>query len=138
MPFEEIKIGTATTLKEGTDIAILSIGDIAKNVSAALNNIDNNERVAHFDMRFVKPLDRKLLHSICNKYTKIITVENGVKIGGFGSAVLEFMAENKYTNQIHIMGISDSFIEHGTIPELHKEAGIDPSAIEEKIKSLLL
>ena len=136
-PFQEITIGKGVSLKEGLDIAILSIGTIAKNVSDVINNIKQNERVAHFDMRFVKPLDEKLLHEICKKYSTIITVEDSAKKGGFGSAVLEFLAENKYSNQVEVIGIPDAFIEHGTVAELQNYAGIDAKSIEKKLRKLL-
>lgn len=136
-PFKEISIGEGVLLKEGLDIVILSIGTIAKNVSNAINNLKQNERIAHFDMRFVKPLDDKLLHYICKKYSTIVTVEDGTKKGGFGSAVLEFLAENKYSNQVEVIGIPDTFIEHGTVAELQNYAGIDAKNIEEKLTNLL-
>lgn len=138
MPFKDITIGKGVCLKEGLDIAVLSIGTVAKNVTNAINSIKLNERIAHYDMRFVKPLDEKLLHEICEKYSTLITVEDGTKKGGFGGAVLEFLAENKYTNRIEVIGIPDLFIEHGTIAELQNYAGINAKNIEEKLINLLI
>ena len=88
-------------------------------------------------MRFAKPLDEALLHEACKKYGKLITVEDGTVVGGFGSAVLEFMAENKYTNEVMILGIPDEVIEHGTTKELHKQAGYDTTAIVKAVKQLM-
>lgn len=136
-PFKEISIGEGVLLKEGIDIAILSIGAIAKNVSIAINNIKQSDRIAHIDMRFVKPLDETLLHEVCKKYSTIITVEDGSKKGGFGSAILEFLAENKYTNSVEVIGIPDTFIEQGTIAELQILTGIDSKSIEKKLIKLM-
>ena len=132
-PFSKIEIGTGVCLKEGKDMAVLSIGSIAKNVSEALESIPT---VAQYDMRFVKPLDETLLHHICKKHQTIITVEDGVKKGGFGSAVLEFISENNYDPRIEILGIEDAFTEQGSIEELQKINGIDSESIRQKIRSL--
>lgn len=131
--FSKIEIGTGTCLKEGKDIAILSIGTIAKNVSEAIENFPD---IAHYDMRFLKPLDETLLHEICKKHKTIITVEDGIKKGGFGSAILEFISENNCSNAVEVLGIEDSFTEHGSIEELQKINGIDPESIQQKIRSL--
>jgi 1-deoxy-D-xylulose-5-phosphate synthase len=136
--FKDIAIGKGEKLKDGTDVAILSIGTIANNVTKAIDNNIHQKRIAHFDMRFVKPLDEELLHSICKKYSKLITVEDGVKSGGFGSAILEFMATNNYKNTVELIGIPDEFIEHGTITELQNYAGINSKSIEDKISILLI
>lgn len=96
-----------------------------------------NISVAHYDMIYLKPLDEELLHEVGKKFRKIITVENGVINGGFGSAVLEFMADNGYTPQIRRIGIPDRFIEHGTIPELYRLCGMDAEGISARIKDIL-
>jgi len=132
-PFEAIEIGTGVCLQEGKNIAILSLGTIGNNVTKALEGFAN---IAHYDMRFAKPLDEKLLHKICADFKFIITIEDGVKKGGFGSAVLEFTATHKYKNSITILGIDDSFIGHGTIDELQKINGIDSRSIQEILKNL--
>jgi 1-deoxy-D-xylulose-5-phosphate synthase len=131
-PFNKIEIGTSLCLKEGRDIAVLSIGSIAKNVSKAIKNT----KAAHYDIRFLKPLDENLLHTIFKTYSNIITVEDGTIKGGLGSAILEFSSKNKYKNNVSIMGVPDAFIHQGTIDELHKIANIDSDSISRKIKEL--
>ena len=137
-PFETITIGKGRKIKDGKGIAILSIGHPGNFVTQAIialkkENIDP----AHYDMRFVKPLDERLLHEVCKQYDKIITVEDGTVVGGFGSAVLEFMANYNYPNQIKILGIPDSIIEHGTLKELHAECKYDAQAITDAVKVML-
>ena len=130
-PFRKIEIGKAQELKEGTKIAILSTGFIGNNVTLALNEISNSEAIAHYDFGFVKPLDESLLHEIFASFEIIITIEDGVIKGGFGSAILEFASENNYTTPIKTLGIPDVFIEHGTVEELQKICGIDVDSIVE-------
>jgi 1-deoxy-D-xylulose-5-phosphate synthase len=132
-PFKAIKIGTGVCLQEGKDIAILSLGTIGKNVTKAIENFAN---IAHYDMRFAKPLDENLLHKICANFKFIITVEDGLKEGGFGAAILAFASENKYPIKIKNLGIEDAFITHGTIDELQKINGIDSASIEAILKKL--
>ncbi|MCL4119380.1 UNVERIFIED_CONTAM: hypothetical protein GTU68_050866 [Idotea baltica] len=120
-PFAKIEIGTGIQLKKGLKTAVLSIGSIAKNVTEAISNND----VSHYDMRFVKPLDATLLHTIFTTYENIITVEDNSVKGGFGSAILEFATENNYKNTIKILGIPDVFLEHGSVDELQKHIGLD-------------
>ena len=132
-PFEIIEIGTGVCLRDGKDIAILSIGTIGNNVTKALEEFPS---VAHYDMRFSKPLDENLLHSICADFKHIITLEDGVEKGGFGSAILEFMGKHNYKNKVKVLGIQDHFVEHGTIEELQKKNGIDVSSIKKLIGSL--
>lgn len=137
-PFETITIGKGRKIKDGKDIAILSIGHPGNFVTQAIITLRReNIDPAHYDMRFVKPLDEKLLHEISKQYDKIITVEDGTVVGGFGSAVLEFMANHNYPNQIKILGIPDSIIEHGTLKELHAECKYDAQAIEQAVKVML-
>jgi 1-deoxy-D-xylulose-5-phosphate synthase len=129
-PFKEIKIGKGRKLKDGNDLAILSIGhpgNFALKASVELEK--KGISAALFDMRFVKPLDEKLLHGIFSEYSKVITVEDGCIQGGFGSAVLEFMADNNYKAEVKRLGIPDEFIEHGEPAELWKECGYDADAI---------
>lgn len=130
-PFRKIEIGKAQELKEGTKIAILSTGFIGNNVTLALNEISNSDAIAHYDFGFVKPLDESLLHEIFASFEIIITIEDGVIKGGFGSAILEFASENNYTTPIKTLGIPDVFIEHGTVEELQKICGIDVDSIVE-------
>lgn len=132
-PFEKVEIGKGRALKEGADIAVLSIGAIGNTIMKAIENIDS---VAHYDMQFVKPLDENLLHTVFSKFNKIITVEDGIIKGGFGSAILEFANKHHYTNKsIECLGIPDEFIEHGSVEELHKSVGLDILSIKKFINS---
>ncbi|MEO8713126.1 MAG: 1-deoxy-D-xylulose-5-phosphate synthase, partial [Parafilimonas sp.] len=129
-PFKEIKIGKGRKIKDGNEIAILSFGHPGNFAAAAIRELKaEGINPAHYDMRFVKPIDEDLLHEVFRKYDKIITVEDGTVVGGFGSAVLEFMNANNYKAQIKILGIPDTIIEHGTLKELHHEAGYDAAAV---------
>lgn len=135
---KEIKIGTGREVKEGEDLAILTIGHVGNYAIQACEELsENNIDVAHFDMRFVKPLDERLLHKVFKTYNKIVTVEDGCVMGGFGSAILEFMAENGYSAQIKRLGIPDAVIEHGEQLELQKECGFDPEGIKKAVIKLL-
>ncbi len=136
--FEEIKIGQGRTIQEGEDIAILTIGHVGNfitNVSKTLKN--DGISIAHYDMRFVKPIDKELLHKVFNKFKNIITIEDGTIVGGFGSAVLEFMAENNYKSDVHLMGVPDKYIEHGTPEQLYSECGFDEKGIVKSVKVIL-
>ncbi len=132
-PFNKIAIGKGIKLQKGTKIAVLSIGTIAKNVTSAIELVDNSSEIAHFDMRFVKPLDESLLHEVFKNYKTIFTIEDGTIKGGFGSAVLEFASKNEYQNKIQVLGIPDNFIEHGSVLELQHKIGLDAKSIAEKI-----
>jgi 1-deoxy-D-xylulose-5-phosphate synthase len=135
--FQKIEIGKALKLKKGKKVAILSTGTIANNVTAALAEIEDDGHFAHYHFGFVKPLDDKKLHKICNKFSTIITVEDGVTTGGFGSAVLEFAAKNDYVNEIFLCGVPDYFIEHGTIDELQQFCNIDVDGLRLLFTGLL-
>jgi len=124
-PFSNIEIGTGICLQKGTQKAVLSIGTIANTIEKALELSEKDTTVSHYDMRFVKPLDEKLLHTIFRNHTTIFTVEDGTINGGFGSAILEFAAKKNYKNTIQVLGIPDRFIHHGTINELQKQVGLD-------------
>ena len=128
-PYQTILIGKAHCIKEGTQIAVLSNGTIGNNVTQALENLNNPISIAHFDFPFVKPLDEMLLHTIFLKFDTIITIEDGVITGGFGSAILEFAAANSYHSKIHLLGVPDVFIEHGTVLELQQYCKIDVSSL---------
>ena len=136
-PFKAIEIGTGRKLKDGEEIALLTLGHPGNFAAAAIRELTSDGiRPAHFDMRFVKPLDEALLHEVCQRYPKLITVEDGTVKGGFGSAVLEFMAENGYKNDLHILGIPDRLVEHGTPAELHRECGYDAAAIITAVREM--
>lgn len=137
-PFEEIEIGTGRKLRNGDDLAILTIGHIGNYAVEVCEKLEKqNIRVGHFDMRFVKPIDEKLLHEVFSKYTKVITIEDGCVEGGFGSAVLEFMADHHYAADVKRLGIPDAVIEHGEQIELQHEAGFDPEHIEKAVMEML-
>jgi 1-deoxy-D-xylulose-5-phosphate synthase len=127
---EEIPIGKGRKIKDGEDVAILSFGHPGNFVTTAIRELRTEGiNPAHYDMRFVKPLDEEMLHEIFVKFRKIITIEDGAITGGFGSAILEFMNQNNYHAQIKILGIPDRIIEHGSPKELHRECGYDAQAI---------
>lgn len=135
---KEIVPGTAQQLADGNDLAILSIGHIGKFASDAVEILKQDHiDAAHFDMRFVKPLDEEMLRKVFTKYENIITVEDGTVVGGFGSAVLEFMAANDYSAKVKILGVPDRFIEHGTQNELWRDCGIDAAGIVNAAKKQL-
>jgi 1-deoxy-D-xylulose-5-phosphate synthase len=135
-PFEKITIGKARSLKEGDKIAVLSIGNMAQNAAKAIESI-KTEKIGHFDMRFVKPLDEELLHVLFRKYEAFITIEDGTVVGGFGSAILEFAAKHDYKAKIRNLGLPDNFIEQGNIDELQEIAKISVEYIREEVVSLL-
>jgi 1-deoxy-D-xylulose-5-phosphate synthase len=135
-PFTTIEIGKGSCLKEGKDVAVLSIGTMATNVTDAIDLVPNKINVAHYDMRFIKPLDETLLHKICNIYKSIITIEDGNIKGGFGSAILEFVAKNNYKNDIIVLGVPDNFIEQGSTLELQHALELNAVSIAEKIEEI--
>ncbi len=137
LTFEKIEIGKGACLRKGNQIAVLSTGTIADNVSEAINSLNKEGLVAHYDMRFVKPLDTQLLDNIFNSFDKIITIEDGTIKGGLGSAILEYASEVNYKGTIKLMGVPDEFIHHGTIDQLQKLAGIDSLSIQNTIQDLL-
>ena len=132
-PFKKIKIGKGIQLKQGKKLAILSIGTIANNVSDAVSDFN----VSHYDLRFVKPLDKTLLHQIFTTYQNIVTIEDNCIKGGFGSAIIEFASTYKYTIPITQLGIPDVFIEHGNLMQLQKSIGIDTESIRQRIAGIL-
>ena len=129
-PFTEIQVGKGRKIKEGTDVAILTIGHPGNFALDACKVLENEGiNAAHYDMRFVKPIDEEILHEVFKNFDKIITVEDGCLMGGMGSAVLEFMADNKYNSTVIRLGIPDKVIEHGTQQELYKECGYSTNDI---------
>lgn len=135
--FDKIEIGKGRQIKEGKDIAILSIGDIGNNALKAAHKAENDGiSAALYDMRFVKPLDTHLLNDVFATFNTIITVENGVKSGGFGSAVLEYAAQQKYKGDIHLIGVPDTFVTHGCIGHLNQLCQLDTKSILDFIKNL--
>ena len=136
--FEEITIGKGRKLKDGEEVAILSYGHPGNFAQAAIRTLrSEGMNPAHYDIRFVKPIDEDLLHEVFAKYTKIVTVEDGTIVGGFGSALLEFMATHNYKAEIKILGIPDRLVEHGTLKELYNECGYDAYAIASTVRNLV-
>jgi len=137
-PMREIPIGQGRIVKEGEEVAILTIGHIGNYaVTASEILAKDGLNPAHYDMRFVKPLDESLLHEVFGKFKKVITVEDGCLMGGFGSAVLEWMVDNGYSAQVRRLGIPDAVIEHGEQIELHRECGFDPEGIAQTVRELV-
>jgi len=142
-PLEEIKVGTGRKLQDGDDVAVLSIGPIGNNVTEAIKILEESGvgsqesvSVAHYDMRFLKPIDETILDEVGRKFKHIITVENGVKTGGLGSAVLEWMNDHGYHPEVIRLGMPDNqFVEHGKVKELHHIVGLDAEAIKTAILS---
>ena len=134
-PFEEIKIGEAQELKKGTEIVVLSVGHIGNMVASVLNGLQN-VAIGHVNMGFVKPLDVSKLMSIFDNYSKIVTIEDGCKIGGFGSAILEFANRHNFTNKVTVLGIEDVFVQHGSVEQLHELNNIGAKSFRNYIESL--
>ena len=136
-PFSELEIGKGQQLKDGTDMAILSLGPIATQVTQAISALEKEHiSVAHYDMRFLKPLDNLLLKNVFSRFDKIITVEDASIVGGLGSAVIEYMNDNKYTARVQRLGIPDRFVDHGTQEELYRECGYDAEGIAEAVRNM--
>lgn len=138
-PFEKLEVGVGRKLRDGDEIAILSIGhpgNFAENACEEL--LKQNIKVAHYNMLFIKPLDENIMHEVASKFKQIITIEDGTIVGGFGSACLEYLAQNEFTDiQVHMLGIPDRIVEHGKPSELFKECGYDKEAIVEKVRSMV-
>jgi 1-deoxy-D-xylulose-5-phosphate synthase len=126
-------------ISDGDDLAILSVGLPGNMAEKAVNQLKKeNISIAHYDMRFVAPLDKVALHGIFKKFSHVITVEDGILKGGFGSAVLEFMSDYGYNAEVRRLGIPDYFVEHGTQDELYHECGFDAEGIEIAVREMLL
>lgn len=136
-PFQKMEIGVAEELIKGNKIAVLSLGHIGNTVRKLIEELNFPGKIGHYNMRFAKPLDENMLHHIFNTYEQVITVENGCKIGGFGSAIIEFANSINNRIPISVFGIEDVFIEHGTVEQLHIEAHIDSLSIKKRIIELL-
>jgi 1-deoxy-D-xylulose-5-phosphate synthase len=137
-PFEEIEIGKARLLSKGKDIAILSIGYPGNDVVSVVKKLEKESiGITHWDMRFASPADKETLHSVFKEFKKIITVEDGVLKGGFGSSVIEFMCDNGYSSEVKRLGIHDYFVEQGSPEELYAECGFGVAGIEGAIREML-
>lgn len=137
-PFEEVTIGKGRKLKDGSDIAILTLGHPGNFATMAIRELKTEGlNPAHYDMRFAKPLDEQLLHEVFSQYDKVITVEDGTVVGGFGSAILEFMSQHNYRTTVKMLGIPDRLVEHGTPKELHRECGYDAIGIAQAAREMM-
>lgn len=136
-PLEEIKVGTGRKLKDGDKVAILTVGPIGNDAQKAIEALPQQDKVAHYDMRFIKPLDDQLLDEIGKKFKKIITIEDGVRNGGFGSAVLEWFNDHGYAPSVQRMGLPDEFVTHGSVDELRRIVGLDAPHIKQNIEAML-
>ena len=135
---QEIAVGRGRKLRQGKEIIILSLGHPGNFAASAIRELRNEGLdPGHYDMRFAKPLDEELLHEACSKYSKILTVEDGTVVGGFGSAVAEFMTAHGYRNELRILGIPDRIVEHGSPRELHRECGYDAEAIAAAVREMM-
>lgn len=135
---KEIEIGKGRKLKDGEGIAILSFGHPGNFAASAIRELKNDGiNPAHYDMRFAKPIDEEMLHEVFAKFSKVVTIEDGTVVGGFGSAVLEFMAANNYNAEVKIMGIPDALVEHGTPKQLYEEVGIDANGIAKTVREMM-
>ena len=129
--FRQYRIFNWRKLKDGKDIAVITIGPIGNTAAHAIERAEAEKglSIAHYDLRFLKPLDEALLHEAGRNFKRIVTIEDGTRKGGMGSAVLEFMADNNYTPHVERIGVPDAFIEHGTVQELHRLCGMDEEGI---------
>ncbi len=134
-PMKEVTVGTGRCMREGTELAIISFGPIGNEVVKVLDEMPTTKSVAHYDLRFVKPLDENMLQEIGNRFKKIITIEDGVRNGGMGSAVLEWLNDHKFYPQIIRMGLPDAFVEHGSVAQLRQLVGLDTNSIRKEIEA---
>ena len=136
-PMEEVPVGRGRRLHDGRDVAVLTLGPLGADVERIISTIEADGKcsVAHYDMRFVKPLDDMLLSEVATRFSRIVTIEDGIRAGGFGSAVLEWMDDNGYTPQIKRLGLPDNFVEHGSVAQLREIVGLDDKSIEAAITS---
>ncbi len=138
-PLEEIAIGTGRRVRDGSEVAVITIGPMGNDVETVITSMDTTDaaKVAHYDLRFLKPLDDKLLTEIGERFSKIITVEDGIRAGGMGSAVLEWMSDHGYSPKIKRLGLPDHFVEHGTVEQLRKVCGLDNDSVRKVIEETL-
>ncbi len=136
-PLEEVEVGTGRTLREGNDVAVLSYGPLGNDVQRAIDELQqegNTMSVAHYDLRFAKPLDDALLTTVAQRFSRIVTIEDGARAGGIGSAVLEWMSDRHFTPELTRLGLPDNFVEHGTVAQLREIVGLDIESIKKAIK----
>lgn len=136
-PLEEVEVGTGRTLREGSDVAVLSYGPLGNDVQRAIDELQQEGSrlsVAHYDLRFAKPLDDALLTTVAQRFSRIVTIEDGARAGGIGSAVLEWMSDHHFTPELTRLGLPDNFVEHGTVAQLREIVGLDIESIKKAIK----
>ena len=136
-PLEEVEVGTGRTLREGNDVAVLSYGPLGNDVQRAIDELQQEGSrlsVAHYDLRFAKPLDTALLTTVAQRFSRIVTIEDGARAGGIGSAVLEWMSDHHFTPELTRLGLPDNFVEHGTVAQLREIVGLDIESIKKAIK----
>jgi 1-deoxy-D-xylulose-5-phosphate synthase len=134
-----LPVGKGRKLRDGTQLAVLSIGPIGNEAAKAIDLVEKEGlSVAHYDLIYLKPIDEALLHEVGKRFSRIITVENGVITGGLGSAVMEFMSGNGYASRVKRIGVPDRFIEHGSVPELYQLCGMDAASIAAEINAMAL
>ena len=136
-PLEEVEVGTGRTLREGSDVAVLSYGSLGNDVQRAIDELQQEGSrlsVAHYDLRFAKPLDTALLTTVAQRFSRIVTIEDGARAGGIGSAVLEWMSDHHFTPELTRLGLPDNFVEHGTVAQLREIVGLDIESIKKAIK----
>ena len=136
-PLEEVEVGTGRTLREGSDVAVLSYGPLGNDVQRAIDELQQEGSrlsVAHYDLRFAKPLDDALLTTVAQRFSRIVTIEDGSRAGGIGSAVLEWMSDHHFTPELTRLGLPDNFVEHGTVAQLREIVGLDIESIKKAIK----
>jgi 1-deoxy-D-xylulose-5-phosphate synthase len=137
-PLEAVEVGKGRKLRDGSDVAVLSIGPIGNDVEEIISHpssLTPHLSVAHYDMRFLKPLDEGILHEVGQRFSRIVTVEDGVRNGGLGSAVLEWMSDHGYSPQVTRLGLPDEFVEHGTVQELRGIVGLDKESIKKHLEA---
>ena len=139
-PLEAVPVGKGRKLRDGSDVAVISIGPIGKTVEEAISDVcgcctATHSTIAHYDLRFLKPLDEEMLTEIGQKFKKIITVEDGVRKGGMGTAVMEWMSDHGFSPIIRRLGLPDNFVEHGTVKELQAIVGIDKESIKKELEA---
>ena len=137
---EEVKVGTGRKLHDGKDVAVLSFGPVGNNVEEAIEMMETSTpqlSIAHYDMRFAKPLDTEILKDVAQQFDRIITIEDGAREGGFGSAVLEWLEDNGYRKNVVRLGLPDHFVEHGTVAELQHIVGIDAEGIIDAVNDII-
>ncbi|HEX6982017.1 MAG TPA: transketolase C-terminal domain-containing protein, partial [Balneolaceae bacterium] len=136
--FQPMEVGKGECIREGDEVAVLSFGPIGNYVMEAADELaEEGISIGHFNMRFAKPLDTDLIDEICHTYERIITIEDGTKLGGFGSAVAEYLSDKAHHIPVSMMGVPDQIVEHGTQEELYKEVGLDPESIKKKVREVL-